>query len=121
MKVLVVEPGYAPYEKDIEGLHGMQEVVGGTITAIYPFAEPVAVVGNDDSISLGMPFNRSMEGGYGGVFGPFFVCALEEDHFGSLTTEQMETYKKKFHMAELLIGAKGNTPITLRVEPRQKA
>ena len=113
MKVLVVEPGYAPYEKDIEGLHGMQEVVGGTITAIYPFAEPVAVVGNDDSISLGMPFNRSMEGGYGGVFGPFFVCALEEDHFGSLTTEQMETYKKKFHMAELLI--------TLRVEPRQKA
>ena len=24
-------------------------------------------------------------------------------------------------MAELLIGAKGNTPITLRVEPRQKA
>ena len=63
MKVLVVEPGYAPYEKDIEGLHGMQEVVGGTITAIYPFAEPVAVVGNDDSISLGMPFNRSMEGG----------------------------------------------------------
>lgn len=76
---------------------------------------------NDDSISLGMPFNRSMEGGYGGVFGPFFVCALEEDHFGSLTTEQMETYKKKFHMAELLIGAKGNTPITLRVEPRQKA
>ena len=66
-------------------------------------------------------FNRSMEGGYGGVFGPFFVCALEEDHFGSLTAEQMETYKKKFRMAELLIGAKGNTPITLKVEPRQKA
>lgn len=96
MKVLVVEPGYAPYEKDIVGLHGMQEVVGGTITAIYPFAEPVAVVGNDDSISLGMPFNRSMENGYGGVFGPFFVCALEEDHFGSLTPRQMETYKKNF-------------------------
>ncbi len=120
MKVLVVEPGYAPYEKDIAGPHGMQEVVGGTITAIYPFAEPVAVVSNDDSIGLGMPFNRSMENGCGGVFGPFFVCALEEDHFGSLTPEQMETYKKKFHMAELLIGAKGNTPITLKVEPRQR-
>ena len=121
MKVLVVEPGYAPYEKDIEGLHGMQEVVGGTITAIYPFAEPVAVVSNDDSIGLGMPFNRSMENGCGGVFGPFFVCALEEDRFGSLTPEQMETYRKKFHMAELLIGAKGNTPITLKIEPRQRA
>ena len=121
MKVLVVEPGYAPYEKDIEGLHGMQEVVGGAITAIYSFDEPGAVVSNDDSIGLGMPFNRSMEGGYGGVFGPFFVCALEEDHFGSLTPEQIETYKKKFHMAELLIGAKGNTPVTLKVEPRQRA
>lgn len=76
MKVLVVEPGYAPYEKDIEGLHGMQEVVGGTITAIYPFAEPVAVVGNDDSISLGMPFNRSMEGGYGGVVRPVLCLCI---------------------------------------------
>lgn len=121
MKVLVVEPGYAPYEKEIVGLHGMQEVVGGAITAIYPFDEPVAVVSNDDSIGLGMPFNRNMENGCGGVFGPFFVCALEEDHFGSLTPEQMEIYKKKFHMAELLIGAKGNTPITLKVEPRQRA
>ena len=36
MKVLVVEPGYAPYEKDIEGLEAMQEVVGGLITASYP-------------------------------------------------------------------------------------
>ena len=46
MKVLVVEPGYAPYEKDIEGLHGMQEVVGGTIQAIYPFEDRAAVVCN---------------------------------------------------------------------------
>lgn len=120
MKVLVVEPGYAPYEKDIEGLHGMQEVVGGTITAIYPFAEPVAVVGNDDSISLGMPFNRSMEGGYGGVFGPFFVCGLGEDDFTSLTPQQMEAYKKQFHHAEILLGIKDNTPVTIRVEPFKK-
>lgn len=60
MKVLVVEPGYAPYEKDIEGLHGMQEVVGGTITAIYPFAEPVAVVGNDDSNTIAGPARGPM-------------------------------------------------------------
>ena len=120
MKVLVVEPGYAPYEKDIAGLHGMQEIVGGTITAIYPFAESVAVVGNDDSIGLGMPFNRSMEGGYGGVFGPFFVCGLGEDDFTSLTPQQMEVYKKQFHHAEILLGIKDNTPVTIRVEPFKK-
>ena len=46
MTVVIVKPGYAPYEAEINGLHEMQEVVGGTITAIYPLAEPVAVVGN---------------------------------------------------------------------------
>ena len=38
MTVLVVEPGYAPYEKTIpHELHAMQEIVGGLITAIYPY------------------------------------------------------------------------------------
>lgn len=87
MNVLVVEPGFAPYEKEIHGLSQMQETVGGLIQAIYPFEEEVAVVCNDEGILLGMPFNRSMEGGYGGVFGPFFVCGLgEEDFCGTLLT-----------------------------------
>lgn len=37
MKVVVVEPGYQPYEKEIDGLAEMQAVVGGLITAAYPF------------------------------------------------------------------------------------
>lgn len=64
MRVLMVEPGMAPYEKEINGLEEMQAAVGGLITASYPFAEPVALVSNDESIFLGMPFNRSVEGGY---------------------------------------------------------
>ena len=36
MKVLVVEPGILPYEKEINGLQEMQELVGGLIDAIYP-------------------------------------------------------------------------------------
>ena len=36
MTVLVVEPGYAPYEKTIpHELHAMQEIVGGLITVAY--------------------------------------------------------------------------------------
>lgn len=116
----MVEPGLAPYEKEINGLEQMQAAVGGPITAIYPFEEPVAVVANDEGILLGMEFNRSMEGGYGGIFGPFFVCGLNEDDFCSLTPEQMERYKKKFHHAEILIGMKRDDPITLKVEPMQK-
>lgn len=78
MTVLVVEPGYAPYEKTIPNtLEAKQELVGGLITAIYPYEEMVAIVANDEGILLDMEFNRSVEGGYGGVFGPFFVCGLD--------------------------------------------
>ena len=120
MNVLVVEPGFAPYEKEINGLSEMQETVGGLIQAIYPFEDMVAVVCNDEGILLGMPFNRSMEGGYGGVFGTFFVCGLGEEDFCSLTPEQVETYKKKFHRAEILLGIRGNDPVTLKVQPKQR-
>lgn len=120
MNVLMVEPGLAPYEKEINGLEQMQAAVGGLITAIYPFKESVAVVANDEGILLGMEFNRSMEGGYGGIFGPFFICGLNEDNFCSLTPEQMERYAKKFHHAEILLGVKGEEPITLKVEPKRK-
>lgn len=98
----------------------MQAVVGGMIDVIYPFEEKVGIVCNDEGILMGLPFNRSMEDGYGGIFGTFFVCGLGEEDFCSLTPEQMERYKEKFYMAEILIGVKGNTPITLKVDPIPK-
>ena len=49
MNVLVVEPGFLPYEKEIpdslssdEQLRALQEIVGGYIEAIYPYEEDVA-------------------------------------------------------------------------------
>ena len=120
MNVLVVEPGILPYEKEISGLRDMQEIVGGTITASYPFEDMAAIVSNYDSIGLGMPFNRSIEGGYGGIFGTFFVCGLGSEDFISLTPEQMEVYKQKYKRAEILIGIRGETPITLKVEALPK-
>ena len=121
MTVLMVEPGYAPYEKTIPNtLEAKQELVGGLITAIYPYEEMVAIVANDEGILLNMEFNRSVEGGYGGGFGSFFVCGLTEDDFCSLPPDQMERFKKKFHKAEILLGVRGNDLITLKVEPKQK-
>lgn len=121
MKVLVVEPGYTPYEKEINGLHEMQAVVGGLIQPIYPYEEPVTLVCNEEGLITGLPFNRSVEGGYGGVFGTFFVCGMTEEDFCSLTPEQLERFKKEFHNAEILIGAKGNKPITLKVSPKERS
>lgn len=77
MNVLVVEPGFLPYEKEINGLAEMQKTVGGLIQAIYPFQEEVALVCNENGIFEGLEFNRSIpERSYGGVFGTFFVCGL---------------------------------------------
>lgn len=114
-----MEPDLTPYEKSINGLHEMQNTVGGLIQAIYPFEDQVAVVCNEEGLLLNLPFNRSMEGGYGGVFGTFFVCGLGQEDFCSLTPEQMKTYKEKFHHAELLLGIRGNEPLTLKVLPKE--
>ena len=120
MDVLVVEPGYAPYEKSINGLDEMQATVGGLIQAIYPYEEQVAIVCNEEGLLHGLEFNRSVPGGYGGVVGTFFICGLGDEDFCSLTSEQMEKYRKEYHKAEILIGARGNEPITIKVEPKQK-
>ena len=103
MTVVIVKPGYAPYEAEINGLDEMQEVVGGMIQAIYPFEDRAAVVCNDEGILLGMPYNRSVPGGYGGVFGPFFVCGLGEEDFCSLSPELMKQFEERFHQPEMFV------------------
>ena len=97
MKILVVEPGKHPYEKEIEGtLKEMQKIVGGRIQALFPFRDEVGVVCNDDGISLQMPFNRKIdEECY--IFGTFFLCGLGLEDFTSLPENLMEKYRKRFY------------------------
>lgn len=97
MKILVVEPGKHPYEKEIEStLKEMQKIVGGRIQALYPFRDEVGVVCNDDGISLQMPFNRKIdEECY--IFGTFFLCGLGLEDFTSLPENLMEKYRKRFY------------------------
>lgn len=121
MNVLVVEPGFLPYEKEISGLSAMQKIVGGRIEAIYPFTESVAVVCNAAAKNQNVEFNRSiLERGYGGVFGTFFICGLGEESFTSLTPQQMNTYKERFKEAEILVTMLGNTPVVLPVAAKRK-
>lgn len=47
MKVLVVRPMELPAVQEIDHtLSAMQELVGGTIQAVYPFDDPVALIAN---------------------------------------------------------------------------
>ena len=121
MNVLVVEPGFLPYEKEIKGLPDMKKIVGGSIEAIYPFKENVAVVCNANGKNEKLEFNRSiLERGYGGVFGTFFVCGLGEENFTSLTPEQMRTYTERFKKAEILVTMLGDTPVIIETTPKRK-
>ena len=124
MNVLVVEPGYLPYEKEIldsaDHLEQMQAIVGGLIEPIYPYHEEVAIVCNEEGLINGLPFNRSVPGGYGGVFGTFFICGLGEDNFCSLPPDLMERFKSEYASSEILIGAVNNVPVTLKVSSHPK-
>ena len=124
MNVLVVEPGYLPYEKEIQDgadhLEQMQAIVGGLIEPIYPYHEEVAIVCNEEGLINGLPFNRSVPGGYGGVFGTFFICGLGEEDFCSLPPKLMERFKKEFETSEILIGVKGDDLMTFKVPSRPK-
>ena len=115
MRVLIVEPGCAPYEKEIaSSLAQMQAIVGGTIQAIHPFAEPVALICNDEAKLLGMPLNRALYDGDGRIYdvvaGTFFLCGVSPDssEFTSLEDAQIQRFKRRFRCPELLAQIGGN-------------
>lgn len=115
MKILVVEPGKKPEIRDIDGsLKSMQEIVGGTIEAIYPWADPVALICNDEGKLLGLPLNRALVDEDSGqiwdmVAGTFFLCGVPEDSdsFGSLSVSQLEKYRTIFACPETILQING--------------
>ena len=112
MRILVVAPKRKPKIQEIDGsLKSMQELVGGTIQAIYPFREPVALVANDEGKILGLPMNRGLRDEEGNLYdilhGTFFLCGIEEDRFASLGEEYILHFQEVFGTPELFVKIKG--------------
>jgi len=110
MQVVIVEPRKKPMVQNIDdGLEAMQKIVGGTIQAIYPFEEPIALICNDEGKLLNLPLNRALRDITGYVYdivaGTFFLCAApaDKDNFASLTEEQVQTCLKRFAVPEQFI------------------
>ena len=115
MKVVAVEPQKKPVVREIDaGLEAMQKIVGGSIEAVYPFEEPVALICNDEGKLLGLPLNRALRDDEGNVYdiisGTFFVCAAppDSDHFAGLTDQQVKMYMKRFSMPEMFLSVGGD-------------
>ena len=106
MRVLLVEPGKEPRVCELpDTLEAMQKAVGGAIQAVYPFAEPVALICNDEGKLAGLPLNRALyhpdEGTiYDVIAGAFFLCAAppDSDRFAGLTEEQAARYGAYFRL-----------------------
>ena len=100
LDVLLVKPNEHPRNVSIGAeLEDLQQAVGGSIGASYPFADdPVAIVYNDDGKLMGLPLNRALrdEDGqmYDAVAGTFLVVGLGEKDFASLTPELAQKYEQ---------------------------
>ena len=108
MTVLAVLPGKAPERMELNGsLESMQEFVGGTIQAVYPFPDLVAIVCNDEGKLMGLEHNRALRDEAGNVYdvlcGPFFICGLGEEDFASLPEELLQKYTRLFQHPELFL------------------
>lgn len=115
MQVVVVEPKKKPVVQDIDsGLESMQRIVGGSIQAIYPFDEPVALICNEEGKLLNLSLNRALRDDEGNVYdiisGTFFLCAAppDSDRFAGLTDHQVKTYMERFAMPEMFLNTGGD-------------
>ena len=115
MKIIVVEPQKKPVVREIDaGLEAMQKIVGGSIEAVYPFDEPVALICNEAGKLLNLPLNRALRDENGAVYdiisGTFFLCAAppDSDRFESLSDQQVRTYLERFAMPEMILNVGGD-------------
>ena len=108
MIVLAIQPGKMPEQVELDGsLESMQAFVGGSIQAVYPFSDPVAIVCNDEGKLVGLEHNRALRDEHGKIYdilcGPFFICGLGEEDFSSLPEELIQKYTRLFQHPELFL------------------
>ena len=93
LSVLKIAPGQYPQQVEIDNdLKALQQAVGGSIGASYPFADdPVAIVYNEDGLM------------YDVIAGTFLVVGLGEEDFVLLSPELAQKYEEEFHQPEAFL------------------
>lgn len=104
LRVLVVEPERTPYVKEIpHTLESLQQEVGGLIEVIYPYADLVGLVCNEEGKLLGLPLNRALfdkDKMYDIICGTFLVTGLGAEDLASLPPDLLEKYYRQFQAIE---------------------
>ena len=103
MKILIVEPRKRPRRADIpHTLEEMQRIVGGSIQAIYPFEDRIAIVCDDESKIKGYELNRLIPN-IDIIAGTFFVCGIDTEDFTDLPDDLTEKYEKLFYYPQVFV------------------
>ena len=99
MRILKVEPGKAPYAKEMaEGLKAIQREAEGLFQPLS-MGDGVILCCNDEGKLNGMQPNRRL--GDDIICGPFFIVGDDgEGDFTSLTDRQIADYKERFAQPE---------------------
>lgn len=129
MKVLMVEPDKVPYEKEIEnGLEALQAAVGGSIQAVYPYEDPVALICNEDGKYMRLPLNRALRDETGEIYdivaGNFLIVGLGEENFADLSDDLISKFKEQFKSPEKFVRIAGKffavkEPVPNESEPKK--
>lgn len=107
MRVVIVEPGKAAYESEIENsLNAEQEIVGGYIEVVYNDDDTI-IICNEEGKLQGLKGNRHLDNGTSIIAGTFFIVGDGGEDFRSLTDEETENIytsmfsPKKYQMKKL--------------------
>lgn len=96
IKVLIVEPAYDPYVKEIYNtLQEKQKIVGGLIEFIA-LENNVDLICNDEGKMLNLEMNKIITNDV--ICGTFIIAGQEKGNTISLTEEQIKKYKKYFNI-----------------------
>ena len=117
LSVLKIAPGQYPQQVEIDNdLKALQQAVGGSIGASYPFADdPVAIVYNDNAKLMGLPPNRALwdEDGlmYDVIAGTFLVVGLGEEDFAELPQDLIRKFRERFWVPEAFVSMFGQMAV----------
>lgn len=117
LHVLRVDPGKAPYEKEIEpGLASLQREVGGDIEVHAPFYDPVVIVCNEEGKLNGLPLNRTLRDDNGRIYdviaGAFIVASVTGENISSLNADLTAKYLAHFKTLEAFRQVNGKIIVT---------
>lgn len=94
LSVLKIAPGQHPQQVEIDNdLKALQQAVGGSIGASYPFEDPAAIVYNDDGKLMGLPLNRALRDENGEMFRASYSI-LQDELFNYMTEQGFKGFQR---------------------------